>query len=310
MLPPSMMPFYMQRRTLMMGMLAAGAGMAVALRPSPGSVPPGLIPFGAYDPAGDFADETDFTIEHVFLPWEDVAITSLFDADRYAMDRNRALLVTLEPWTWSRSERNTARALRDGIADGAYDATMRSICEVLAALNSPLTLRWGHEMDDDNGQFIWAGWRPDDYIAAYRRMMDIARDAVPGINLMWSPLGDAGMEDYYPGDDYVDLTGLSVFGLQAWDHANYNRDRSFAEILEPRYARAETFGKPIVVAELGYSGDAAYVAAWNNAVRSQAAQFPALVGVVYFNYPEVYDWPQGFGRPDWRIGDRIVTIAS
>ena len=230
MLPPPMMPSYMQRRTLMMGMLAAGAGMAVALRPSPGSVPPGLIPFGAYDPAGDFADETDFTIEHVFLPWEDVAITSLFDADRYAMDRNRALLVTLEPWTWSRSERNTARALRDGIADGAYDATMRSICEVLAALNSPLTLRWGHEMDDDNGQFIWAGWRPDDYIAAYRRMMDIARDAVPGINLMWSPLGDAGMEDYYPGDDYVDLTGLSVFGLQAWDRANYNRDRSFAEI--------------------------------------------------------------------------------
>lgn len=97
MLPPRMMPFSLQRRTVVMGMLAAGAGMAAALRPSPGSVPPGLIPFGAYDPAGDFANETDFTIEHIFLPWEDVAINSLFDADRYALARDRALLVTLEP---------------------------------------------------------------------------------------------------------------------------------------------------------------------------------------------------------------------
>jgi endoglucanase len=310
MLPPSTMPFFLHRRTVLLGMLAAGAGMAAALRPSPGSVPPGLIPFGAYDPEGDFATAVDFTIEHVFLPWEDVAITSLFDADRYAVERDRALLVTLEPWTWSRSERNTARALREGIAAGAYDATMRSICEVLAALNSPLTLRWGHEMDDDNGQFIWAGWAPDDYIAAYRRMAGIARETVPGINLMWSPLGDAGMEAYYPGDDHVDLTGLSVFGLQAWDRANYNRDRSFAEILAPRYDRATAFGKPVVVAELGYSGDAGYVAAWDAQVRSMAARFPALVGVVYFNAPEVYDWPQGFGRPDWRVGERVVTLES
>ena len=39
MLPPRMMPFSLQRRTVVMGMLAAGAGMAAALRPSPGSVP-------------------------------------------------------------------------------------------------------------------------------------------------------------------------------------------------------------------------------------------------------------------------------
>jgi endoglucanase len=310
MLPPSSMPFFLQRRTMVLGTIAAGAASALSLRPSPGSVPPGTIPFGAYDPGGDFADETDFVIEHLFLPWEDVAISSLFDADRYARDRNRALLVTLEPWTWSRSERNTPAALRRGIRDGAYDATMRSICNVLAALESPLTLRWGHEMDDDNGQFIWAGWQPDDYIAAYRRITDIARETVPGINLMWSPLGDAGMEAYYPGDDHVDLTGLTVFGLQAWDRAKYGRDRSFGEILVPRYDRAATFGKPVVVAELGYSGDAAYLAAWDRDVRSLANSFPTLVGVVYFNYPEVYDWPEDFGRPDWRVNERLIAMSS
>jgi endoglucanase len=310
MLPPSRLPFFLQRRTLLLGMMAAGAGSALSLRPSPGSVPQGTIPFGAYDPGGDFSEETDFLIEHLFLPWEDVAIESLFDADRYARDRDRALLVTLEPWTWSRSERNTPEGLRNGISDGAYDATMRSICEVLAALESPLTLRWGHEMDDDNGQFIWAGWQPEEYISAYRRMTGIARETVPGINLMWSPLGDDGMQAYYPGDDHVDLTGLSVFGLQAWDRAKFGRDRSFGEILAPRYDRAMEFGKPVVVAELGYSGNAAYLAAWDRDIRSLATSFPALVGVVYFNYPEVYDWPEGFGRPDWRVNERLVEMSS
>ncbi len=309
MLPPSVLPFFLRRRTIVLGMLAAGAGLAVSLRPSTGSVPKGTIPFGAFDPGGDFSDETDFLIEHLFLPWEDVALGSLVDADRYAMARNRALLVTLEPWTWTRSARNTPAALRDGIAAGDYDATMRSICEVLATLNSPLTLRWGHEMDHPRAQFIWSGWEPADYIAAYRRMTDIARDTVPGINLMWSPLGDAGMERYYPGDDHVDLTGLTVFGLQAWDRAKHGRDRSFQEVLGPRYDRATTFGKPIVVAELGYSGDAAYVSSWDAQVRSMATSFPALVGVVYFNHAEVYDWPDGFGRPDWRVGYRVTGPA-
>ncbi|MEY3003715.1 MAG: hypothetical protein RLZZ491_891, partial [Pseudomonadota bacterium] len=31
---------------------------------------------------------------------------------------------------------------------------------------------------------------------------------------------------------------------------------------------------------------------------------------VYFNYPEVYDWPEGFGRPDWRVNERVVALAS
>lgn len=270
------------------------------------AAPPGTVPFGAYDPEGTFIDDPVPIIEHVFLPWEDVFLPSLTDADAYALARNRALLITLEPWTWSRDERNTPEYLREGIANGIYDVNMRTICGVFNTLQSPVTLRWGHEMDDDNGQFIWAGWEPADYISAYRRMIDICRAEAPNITVMWSPLGDEGMELYYPGDDYADLVGLSVFGLQAWDQAKYGGDRSFNDILTPRYNRAAAFGKPIVVAELGYVGKAPYVEAWENSVRVAYPEYPNLVGVVYFNFPEVYAWPDGFGRPDWRVENRVL----
>jgi endoglucanase len=270
------------------------------------AAPPGVLPFGAYDPGGDFTDDPVPTIEHVFLPWEDVDLLSLLAADVYALERQRALIITIEPWTWTRDERNTADFLRNGIAEGYYDANMRGICQVISTLQSPVSIRWGHEMEKTDGQFIWQAWQPADYISAFRRMIEICREQAPAINVIWSPLGNDGMEDYYPGDDYVDLVGLSIFGYEPWERAIFGRPRSFEEILTERYARAAIFGKPVVVAELGYSGSAAYVADWENTVRLPRPEMPQLVGVIYFDQQEVYPWPDGFGYPDWRLANRVI----
>ncbi len=280
---------------------------AVALAAATGAqaAPPGTRAFGVYDPDGRFADDAEVVIEHLFLPWEDVFLPSLVSADAYALERNRVLLVTVEPWTWSRSERSTPEVLRAGLANGSYDANMAAICDVLAVLESPVTVRWAQEMEDSDGQFIWSRWTPATYIAAYRRMVGICRDRAPAVSYMWSPLGDEGMQAYYPGDDVVDVVGLSVFGLQSWEEATLGAAQGFRDVLEPRYERAIAFGKPVVVAELGFSGDAAYVASWENVVRRLEDVFPELVAVVYFNQREVYPWPDGFGLPDWRVTSRI-----
>lgn len=281
--------------------------MIFGAAPAPGlAAPPGPMPFGVYDPGGDFQNDPEVAIEHLFLPWEDIYLPSLSDADAYAVERNRAVLVTLEPWTWTVSERNSPQALQLGIGEGAYDANITSICGMLGRFVSPVTLRWGHEMDDDNGQFLWAGWDPDTYISAFRRVIDICRISAPNINVMWSPLGEEGMERYYPGDSYVDLVGVSVFGLQAFDQLNFGQDRSFTEIFAPRYIRAARFGKPVVVAELAYSGDADYVDAWEREVRKLRPEYPGLVGVVYFNQKDVYPWPDDLGYPDWRVEFRVT----
>ncbi len=36
------------------------------------AAPPGDLPFGVYDPDGDFSDDSKVVVEHLFLPWEDV----------------------------------------------------------------------------------------------------------------------------------------------------------------------------------------------------------------------------------------------
>ncbi|MGO7845417.1 glycosyl hydrolase family 5, partial [Rhizobium johnstonii] len=74
----------------------------------------------------------------------------------------------------------------------------------------------------------------------------------PGTELMWSPKGEPGLQAYYPGDDYVDLVGLSVLGLQRYDELAYNGHRTFSEELKQGYDLVAGYGKPIWVEELGY----------------------------------------------------------
>jgi len=287
--------------------LAVGLLATVFSASSGFAAPPGALPFGVYDPNGAFADDPDVSIEHLFLPWQDVLLQSLYDADEYATKRNRSILATIEPWTWTRDERNSPDTLIAGIQSGEYDGNMSTICSIFNDFKSPVTVRWVHEMEDLSGQFIWAGWEPETYIAAYRRMIEVCRAVAPDIDFMWSPLGLEEFEKYFPGKDYVDVVGLSVFGLQPWEKDVIGHQRTFREILTPRYERAVTFGLPIVVAELGFVGDPDYVARWIDDVRQDVEGLSELVAVIYFNQTEVYPWPDGYGLPDWRFDHNVVN---
>lgn len=297
----------MSRIFTLLGHCALCLALLLAMASTSQAAPPGETPFGIYDPPGDFTNDPEVEIEHIFLPWEDVFLPSLFEADQYALERERALLVTIEPWTWSNSPRNTPERLQRGLATGEYDRYMREICRVLGQLESPITVRWAQEMDDPSSPFIWAGWDPDTYIEAYRRMIDLCRSEAPEIQAMWSPLGRESMHHFYPGDAYVDLVGLSVFGLEPWEVSVLGAPQSFVDILAPRYERARQFNKPIIVAELGFAGSGDYVRNWQNAVRQSFEAFPDLVGVVYFNQKEPHPWPDDFGMPDWRYGNHELT---
>lgn len=277
---------------------SASAAKALDKRPI---IHPNAVKFGAYDPHGDFSTQTDVSTEGLFLPWEDVDLETLRVADEYALKRNRNLLISIEPWSWNEDWRLTSNQLRLKVKRGEYDGNVRAISDIVKTLKSPVIIRWGQEMEDTSGRFSWSNWPPKDYIAAYKRVADQFRKDRPDVLIMWSPKGLEGLERYYPGDDYVDLVGLSVFGLQPYDKIVYGGPRTFFEALKPGYDRVKRYGKPIWVAELGYEGDMKYMTPWIETVTAKNPNFPDLVEVVYFNDRDVIAWPYGLGRPNWRV---------
>ena len=311
-------PYGFSRRTILGSTLAAAGCILPAFRAQPvlaqspvagrdllkdkrPIIHPDGPKFGAYDPWGDFADEKGVATEHLFLPWEDVELSSLPQADAYAFARGRKILITIEPWSWAKDWNVGRSELRHLILSGQRDENMRAVLNAVANFKCPITIRWAQEMENPYNRFAWSNWRPNDYIAAFRRMVGIIREMLPKANVMWSPRGQKNLVYYYPGSQYVDVVGLTVLGLEKFDVLEFGKPRTFVESVKEGYELTARYGKPIWVAELGYEGSRDYLAKWVEDVTSKHPQYPGLKEVVYFNDKEVWSWPHGLGRPNWRV---------
>jgi len=150
----------MKRRDVLYGLLAAtaptvigalgdltlGGSRALAAGPLAKRHPVvnNRFPFGAYDPHGDFKDVRGLSIEHLFLPWLDVDLSTLPIADACAIERGRTLLVTIEPWSWSQDKRVAPDQLRYGLLSGEYDPIIENVTRAISALKSAVTIRFAH----------------------------------------------------------------------------------------------------------------------------------------------------------------------
>jgi beta-mannanase len=130
----------------------------------------------------------------------------------------------------------------------------------------------------------------------HSRGCDHSRDAA-------RPDSDVGgrIRKYYPGDENLDIVGLSVFGLEQFDIIRAGKPRTFAELVKQGYDLTVGYGKPIWVAELGYEGGLEYLTKWVDDVTKNYPEYPELKEVIYFNDKEVWEWPHNLGLPNWRV---------
>lgn len=263
--------------------------------------PASSVEFGVYDPASAFADAHGIGIEHIYVYWQQLDRRMLRERTAYAKARGRRLLVTVEPYTRAADWRSGGHRLFRDILAGKFDRNIASVCAEISAAGQGTIVRWGHEMEQPVERYPWARKDAEGYKSAYRYFVERCRAAAPLARYMWSPKGEANLADYYPGDDWTDMVGLSVYGLQKWDHRFHGRDRSFAQVFGEKYMRVTRFRKPVVIAEFGVAGTDEYRHAWLEDSARRLAKFPRLAAIVYFNAQEPAAWPAGLGSPDWRV---------
>jgi len=149
-----------------------------------------------------------------------------------------------------------------GLADigvGAYDENIRRLARFCKELDRAVYLRIGYEFDG-----VWnRGYaRSSSYIDAYRRIVNIMREqSVSKVAFVWqasaSPIDDIiegrreNIEDWYPGDDYVDWMGLSWFLPADQRRGDAPTQRELAdEVLD--FARLKN--KPVMISEAAPQG--------------------------------------------------------
>ncbi len=131
----------------------------------------------------------------------------------------------------------------DGINNGSLDNNMNTLIDELVALNKPVYLRFGYEFDGP-----WNHYEPGAFKSAWIKLHDRikAKNAQNKIAMVWQsacycsgtynnhPIGA-----WYPGDQYVDLIGLSIFTAADCNYSAVDNMVNFAR----------NHSKPVIVCE-------------------------------------------------------------
>jgi hypothetical protein len=142
---------------------------------------------------------------------------------------------------------------------------------------------------------------PDDYIAAYRRVVGAARDAGASATWVWS-LGSGAFpteaDAWYPGDDWVDWIGAS--GFNAFGDGT-TRWRTFPSIFAPFREWALPHGRPLLVTATASAenpgaepDDPRSKATWIREALATLEDWPEIQGFIWFHGPgpdEDRQWP-------------------
>ena len=102
----------------------------------------------------------------------------------------------------------------DGVLAGRYDDHLKILAKWIRKANRPVYLRIGYEFDLPANHYD-----PQQYIQAFRYVVDYMRKVgVKNVAYVWHSqcVENSSQQwmDWYPGDDYVDWFGVSIFSTQ------------------------------------------------------------------------------------------------
>ncbi|KAJ3020434.1 UNVERIFIED_CONTAM: hypothetical protein HDU68_010173 [Siphonaria sp. JEL0065] len=136
----------------------------------------------------------------------------------------------------------------DLVTDEAITHLAIRLASIPKETGRSVRMRWLPEM---NGDWMLYGVQPARYVAVWRRMATIFRQHAPDVILVWAPNYDlpAGDDSYWPGTEYVDWVGTSVYWKGFGVNALVDKAYGAESIGSVYYNFAERYNKPFVIAE-------------------------------------------------------------
>jgi hypothetical protein len=178
------------------------------------------------------------------------------------------------------------------IVNGKYDTMLKRRADDAKALGRQFFLDFAAEMNGDEG---WGGHKPATYVAAWRHIHDIfvARGATNAV-WVWCPNnedspGTPQALKYYPGDQYVDWTGIDGYN---WGTSDPDFEwQSFKDVFAVLYPQLAAKGKPIIIAEMSSDEAGSSKATWiNNIVPTLKKDYPLIKAIVWFDVDKERHW--------------------
>ncbi len=241
--------------------------------------------------------------------------------------------IRLLPWVEMRASGPDPYYKMIDFAHGIYNEPLRKWAQKAKEFGKPLMLEFGPEVNGDwfawNGKWNGGGERagygdpnlpdgPETFRDAFREVIEVFR-SVGADNVTWVFHVDTAYSPhtwwneasfYYPGDEYIDWIGLSVFGAQLPNHKWY----LFTDKLNRFWSQVESLSleKPVMISEFAViesRRDSNRKARWLEqslkTVRLEP-KFSRIKAITYWNSP---GWLAD-GSADFRITSSPQSLET
>ena len=213
----------------------------------------------------------------------DIELYHWFEADHYTYDhvadhlnrvakRGARSMITMQPHNSS----------LHSIVTGNRDTNYESFAQAIKTQGEPVQIRWAHEMNAE--WFSW-GQQPAKYKEAYRYVHDLVEGIAPNAEWVWCPSEGTDLQQYYPGDAYVDWTCM--------DSYNWGSSQRWSTWLKPEQTFESTYNeilsfagtKPMMIGETGAHPIPGNKATWIDTLYKETVpnEMPKVRQVVYFH---------------------------
>jgi mannan endo-1,4-beta-mannosidase len=203
----------------------------------------------------------------------------------------RTVELTLQTSSFQFSEAENRRVPYEILA-GNYDAFLYDYAKQIKEFGHPVLFRLNNEMNGD-----WCTYSsfhtskdPDLFIALWRYVYQIFREVgADNVIWVWNP-HDGSFPDfkwnhaflYYPGDEYVDVVGLT--GYNTGTYYPGEKWREFAHIYDPLYRLySSVFQHPFMITEFGSNSVGGDKVAWIEGMFAALNQFPRIKAAIWWN---------------------------
>lgn len=234
-------------------------------------------------------------LEYIYY-WEEFPTEGM----EKAYQDGKIVELTMQTSTVMNADLNNHNPFFD-VLDGVYDAKLREFAKKAAEFGKPFVFRLNNEMNSDwtsyGGNVILND--PDLYVSVWRKIYNIFEEE--GVNnaiwvfnpnnISFPPCGYNSALAYYPGNEYVQL-----FGITGYNTGDYYKDlygetwREFEDIYDEIYRNyKEAFSKfPWMITEFASASVGGDKAKWIDNMFASFAKYPEIKIAVWFN-SEDYD---------------------
>ena len=193
------------------------------------------------------------------------------------------------------------------IADGHYDASIKSAAEAARLWKGRIYIRFAHEMNL-SGSLFGPGHPGDSaatFVAAWRHIVSEFRDlGARNVEWVWSPNVDCGgrcpFTGFYPGNDWVDWVALDGYNYASIDNDPWTQ---FSQIFGPSYrALSGLSEKPMMIGETASTED--------GGSKAQRITEMGHVLATEFTRVRAMVWFQRVKETDWRINSSSSSLQA